>query len=380
MMPFISRFIPRTCRALLTGLLLNTPTWAATALPSAPQPADAVAASALPRPRFNDTGITLCSDTHYYGIPCPLSLYPGQDGDHGRDAANPGQTGFRLTRLDARGKVIRQAGIAASCVRDEVTGLVWENKTASGPHAVNTRYSRQRTDPGNAGTLVRQTNAEALCGYRDWRLPALMELQSLVDYGIPFPGPVQAQALFPLSLGEAYWTGSLDGRQPDQAYVVQWDDGQVYRDSLGAAHAVRLVRGRPLKSRWSVSPDGVEVTDATTGLTWKRCAEGVRWNGTHCEGYPRYFTWYEALQWVVPTETGWRVPNVKEMSSLIDPSSRGILAMNPDIFPQMTNDMFWTSSPYTLDTFYGWVVQSFYGYAYFTYLEDTGALRLVRDR
>ncbi|MBM3203808.1 DUF1566 domain-containing protein [Candidatus Woesearchaeota archaeon] len=340
----------------------------------------AIPAARVASPRFNDTGITGCSDTHHYGVPCPLSLYPGQDGDRGRDALTPGQTGFRHTRLDAGGKPVRQASKPVHCVRDEVTGLVWENKTANGLHDVKTRYTRLPEDPNNAQSLVNATNAEALCGYRDWRLPGLLELQGLVNYGIPFPGPVLETASFALSSNEAYWTDSVDGRQPELAYVVLWDDGQTQRHAHANPHPVRLVRGTPLRSRWTVSADGAEVTDRTTGLVWKRCQEGTRWTGTTCQGSPRYYTWYEALQAVVPGDKHWRVPNVKEMSSLIDPSFRGTLAMNTSLFPKTTNDMFWTSSPYTLDTFYGWIVHSFYGYAYFTYLEDTGALRLVRDR
>ncbi len=48
-------------------------------------------------------------------------------------------------------------------------------------------------------------------------------------------------------------------------------------------------------------------------------------------------------------------------------------------FPGLTNDQFWTSTPVVLDAFYGWVVHSFYGHSYFTYVEDMGAIRLVRD-
>ncbi len=333
----------------------------------------------LTPPRFNDSGITQCSDTHSYGINCPLSLYPGQDGDYGRDARQAGVKGFNFTRLDASGNVITQAEIPATCVRDNVTGLVWENKTAGGLHAVQARYTQQPTGEGSAREWLQKVNADGWCGYRDWRLPSLQELESVVDYGIPFPGPVLDPAAFPLTLNEAYWTDASDGRRVNQAYVVQFDDGQIYSHPRTSLHPVRLVRGTPLASRWFVARDGQEVTDQNAGLIWKRCVEGMTWNGESCTGSPRYFTWYEALQWVVAGEKGWRVPNVKEMSSLIEPALSGPLAIDPQVFPQTPNDLFWTSSPYTLDAFYGWIVQSFYGYTYFTYLEDTGALRLVRS-
>lgn len=335
-------------------------------------------------PRFNDSGITQCSDTHIYGIPCPLSLYPGQDGDYGRDAVYPGQTAFSFTRIDSKGQAVNRATQSWACVRDNVTGLMWENKTQGGLHDVRGRYtySASGTQAGNhdVATWIRQVNREGLCGFKDWRLPSLVELQSLVDYGIPFPGPTLTAESFQYTLNEPYWTASNDSRRSGQAWVVLFDDGQVYSHTRTNEHPVRLVRGATLSSRWFIDQAGQEVTDKTSGLVWKRCVEGTRWNGESCVGLPRYFTWYEALQAVVPGEAGWRVPNIKEMSSLIDPTAIGTLAMNTQIFPQTPNDMFWTASPYTLDTFYGWVVQSFYGYAYFTYLEDTATLRLVRDR
>ena len=269
-----------------------------------------------------------------------------------------------------------------ACVRDNVTGLVWENKSEDGLHAGSARYDN--LPPGqngeHLGDLVARVNQEGLCGFRDWRVPSLMELQSLVNYEIPFPGPTVDQSFFPYTLNEAHWTASSDSRSTPKTWTVLFTDGSVDSYPPINRYPARLVHGTPETSRHYLSADGQEVTDETTGLVWKRCVEGMKWNGASCTGYPRYFTWYEALQSVVPGTAGWRVPNVKEMSSLIDPAATGTLAVNTRLFPGTSNDMFWTSTPYTLDTFYGWVVQSFYGYAYFTYLEDNAALRLVRDR
>lgn len=133
---------------------------------------------------------------------------------------------------------------------------------------------------------------------------------------------------------------------------------------------------------FAVSADGREVTDTRTGLIWRRCPEGMDWQGGRCTGAPLYFMWYEALQHAQSraraSNTVWRVPNVKELASLLD-RKQAYLAIDDDAFPGTTNDQYWSSTPYAADAFYGWIVHFFYGSVYYTYLEDMGALMLVRD-
>src|SRR5205085_2223678 len=38
------------------------------------------------------------------------------------------------------------------------------------------------------------------------------------------------------------------------------------------------------QGRFAISADGQEVTDSTSRLTWRRCAEGMRWDGKTCSG------------------------------------------------------------------------------------------------
>ena len=92
-----------------------------------------------------------------------------------------------------------------------------------------------------------------------------------------------------------------------------------------------------------VVSDG-EVTDLVTNLTWKRCAEGKVWNSTtsSCAGTALSLTWNLAL--AEPTGD-WRVPNIKELLSIVEVSC-GFPAINETIFPDTSNNFFWTSSPY----------------------------------
>lgn len=88
------------------------------------------ACSAAREGTLNDTGIDWCADADTNRLDCPLAGYPGQDGDNGRDVtdidANDGRAGFSFTKLDAAGNDLPADATDWTCVRDNVTGALWE--------------------------------------------------------------------------------------------------------------------------------------------------------------------------------------------------------------------------------------------------------------
>ncbi len=106
-------------------------------------------------------------------------------------------------------------------------------------------------------------------------------------------------------------------------------------------------------NRFTVNNDGT-VTDVRTNLTWKRCLEGQ--SGTDCSsGSPTAFTWQTALQHAAAQGNGWRLPNTKELTSLvelrcIDP------AINLHIFPNTPTlgSVVWSGSPVADDSDRAW--------------------------
>ena len=108
-----------------------------------------------------------------------------------------------------------------------------------------------------------------------------------------------------------------------------------------------------------ISADGSEVTDQKTGLIWRRCAEGMIWDGATCAGTAGTFTHEAGLARAASqagsTGIAWRLPNVRELASIAD-KSRSNPAIDPTAFPATPSFWFWSSSPYVGLSFSAWFV------------------------
>lgn len=140
--------------------------------------------------------------------------------------------------------------------------------------------------------------------------------------------------------------------------------------------AVALVQGA---DRFSYSLDGSEVTDSTTGLVWRRCPEGMAWRGGTCANAATTFTHEGALQYA-QRQTGWRLPNVKELSSIVD-DSKISPAIDMGAFPSTpsnSDSWFWTSTPRPDVPSKVWGVSFSYGNVHYYDRSKSGYVRLVR--
>ena len=108
------------------------------------------------------------------------------------------------------------------------------------------------------------------------------------------------------------------------------------------------------QARFSYSDNGAEVTDSRTGLIWQRCSVGQTWNGNSCIGTATAYLFQSALSYA-QKQIGWRLPNVNELSSLVDRSK-----INPSIdslaFPVTVAWPYLTASPDVDFSTSAWVV------------------------
>jgi hypothetical protein len=132
---------------------------------------------------------------------------------------------------------------------------------------------------------------------------------------------------------------------------------------------------------YTISTDGSEVTDQKTGLIWRRCSEGMSWNGTTCAGTASTYTHEAALQRAAAqassTGVAWRLPNIKELTSIAD-KSRSNPAIDTTAFPATPANWFWSASPYVGYSNYAWFVDFDSGYVYYDDRNFSYYVRLVR--
>ncbi|WP_020648032.1 DUF1566 domain-containing protein [Solimonas variicoloris] len=73
-------------------------------------------------------------------------------------------------------------------------------------------------------------------------------------------------------------------------------------------------------NQYRISGDGKEVTDLATGLIWRRCLAGMSWDADQntCTGTASTMTYGGALAYAAAEGGGWRLPNIKELLTLVE--------------------------------------------------------------
>ncbi|MCX8520899.1 MAG: DUF1566 domain-containing protein, partial [Rhodoferax sp.] len=136
------------------------------------------------------------------------------------------------------------------CVQDNVTGLIWEGKTASPVTSrlglsTYTNYDSSYTGgtditvSTNSIGYANSVNAERLCGYTDWRLPTKEELQGILASS---GSPKIDTTWFPNTQAAYYWSSSPSMGGSSSASIVGFSFGSVASSARSGTIHVRLVR------------------------------------------------------------------------------------------------------------------------------------------
>jgi hypothetical protein len=241
-------------------------------------------------------------------------------------------------------------------VRDNVTGLEWQQATAPGT------YTWQQA--------IDYCNNLILGGYTDWRLPTIKELSTLVDSSIPYPGPSINTSYFPDTVAYDYWSSTTDAYYTYYAWLANFVSGLVSYSSKPGDGYVRAVRGGQSGSLGNlvINSDGT-VTDTNTGLMWQQATA------------PGTYNWEQALTYCESLSLGghsdWRLPNRNELQSIVD-YSRHSPAIDTTFFPNTASSRYWSSTTGPYDTGYAWNVGFLNGFGGGGDKDSYGSVRAVR--
>jgi hypothetical protein len=140
-------------------------------------------------------------------------------------------------------------------------------------------------------------------------------------------------------------------------------------------------------SRYTINGDGT-VTDTKTNLMWKRCEEGL--SGSDCmTGTAAEYNWQEALELAdghsFATYSDWRLPNVKELRTIVAFDRVYKPAINSTVFPNLpgnSSHFVWSSTPTWHDNTGSdddsWLVDFGQGLTGFQHRTSGSYVRLVR--
>lgn len=209
-------------------------------------------------------------------------------------------------------------------VTDLVTGLMWQQNPGQ----------KMTYDQAVAGA-----SNLPLAGYNDWRLPSIKELYSLIQFDGLDPSGPNSTTLIPFIDTDYFNFEYGDENAGERVIDSQWATSSVYTGSVfggqqamfGVNFADGRIKGYPTGSGRGPSKtyfviyvrgninygvnifvdngDGT-VIDQATGLTWTQndSGTGMDWSSA--------FNYCESLDYAGITD--WRLPNAKELQSIVD--------------------------------------------------------------
>lgn len=192
-------------------------------------------------------------------------------------------------------------------VTDKITGLQWQDDARA--KSVKLAYKNG----------IKYCSDLILDGYDDWRLPDIIELNSISHYGRYHAYNSSTGAIDPIfknvDFEEGYMTSSLDSKQY-QYLKVDFDDSEIdFYTSLFlpiSTSSVRCVRGAKISDQKLIPNRAYGVVyDPNTNLTWQdsdKSGENIRY--TFIEG----INYCENLQ--LANKSDWRLPNMNEIISI----------------------------------------------------------------
>jgi len=242
-------------------------------------------------------------------------------------------------------------------IKDENTGLIWEVKSPI-EEDINYCQDKYSFDEINE-KYIKKLNSEKYGGRSDWRMPNKDELRSIVDYSKI--NPSIDTSFFENTIPGFYWCENVYEMQDYFGWVISFGMGAATANSKSTKRFVRAVCGGNDKmfgkcdaSRFIDNKDET-ITDTTTGLMWQK-------------GENERMSWYKSLETAQNMDlagyTDWRMPNIKELNTILNLNYDNNWWYYKDQFPAIGLEppLLHYFSSTTYNNTYAWVTNFCFGY------------------
>jgi hypothetical protein len=267
------------------------------------------------------------TDVHdFYGTTAKIAAPSSGTPFYGQDAAYAGNQPSYANNGDGT-------------ITDNVTGLMWQQDMGA---KISWSAAFSKADTMKLG------------GHTDWRVPTIKELYSLILFtgqstGIGaiykyidttcFNQPIGNTAIGEREIDAQTWSSTqytgLTMAGDTTVFGVNFIDGRIkgypkYKpgtnNAVPATMYFRMVRGNTAygKNRFVDNKDGT-ISDSATGLMWQQADDGVARDWEHALSYAESMT--------LAGHSDWRLPNAKELQSVVDYSRSPSATHSPAIDP-----------------------------------------------
>ena len=127
-------------------------------------------------------------------------------------------------------------------------------------------------------------------------------------------------------------------------------------------------------AKFTDNGDGT-ITDNATGLMWAKDGNGAGCNNGNGVAWPAALTWAGGLNFAGHSD--WRLPNVKELMSIVD-HDESAPAVDTTFFPNTQSNYYWSSTTFADYTGNAWFVYFYNGYVNNVNKDITYYVRAVR--
>lgn len=274
--------------------------------------------------------------------------------------------GEKFTKISATGEELPDTASEWSGVKNNITGQIWEVKKISN---MSNLYNFS-----NAWDYKRQINQTGLCGYTDWRVPTVKELNSILDRSCTNPSIdteyfPHTQSTHPMSSTPGYWTSTpkIDTRPYIlESWGVNFDFGVTMNYARDFFLFVRLVRGDKYYDFFDYSKLDASGSLLAANNSNHSCVQdnhsGLIWEVKTLANMDNEYTFDEIPAYIQQINqdnfcghSDWRLPTVDELITLVDYSASSP-SIKTEYFPNNNSKGYWASSSNSSDNHDSWAV------------------------